>query len=70
MMDGREPSPLSIGVVHEPGIAVRGARRAGPVTQPPTSSLTGMLIADFGGALDNLGLAPADPKRVGRCPSR
>lgn len=57
MMDGRESSPLPIGMVHEPGIAVRGARRVGPVTQPPTSPLTGMLIADFGSALDNLGLA-------------
>ena len=67
-MDGRESSPLPIGMVHEPGIAVRGARRVGPVTQPPTSPLTGMLIADFGSALDNLGLALQTRKGLAAAP--
>jgi hypothetical protein len=52
----REPSPLPIGMAREPGTAFRRVRD-GPVTEPPTSPLTGILIPDFGGALDNLGLA-------------
>jgi hypothetical protein len=51
MIDVRESSPLPIAMVHEPGIAFRGVRRVGPVTEPPTSPLTGMLIADFGRVL-------------------
>jgi hypothetical protein len=69
MTDVREPSPLPIGMAREPGTAFRRVRDA-PVTEPPTSPLTGILIPDFGGALDNLGLAVQISLGVGRCPGR